>query len=135
MTSSLGVSAACRVKTIDLVDAMTETKNPFRTAGYFFYLSAALHVVAIVLSGGALFGTLAGAVVLWGLIGYFLITRPRRWLAHLGFIGALVGIVASVSVGTQYSGLTGMTMTAITLADIGAAVLLFGALWRSPVKA
>lgn len=111
---------------------MENTRSPYTTAGYFFYLSSALHVVAIAVSAGALFGTLIAAVFLWALVGYGLINRPRRWLAHLGFIGALVGIVASTSLLPLNTGITWLSLLGIALADLGAAVVLFGSLWRKP---
>ena len=114
---------------------MDKIQNQYRNAGLCFYASSFLHVVAIALSGGALFGTFVLPVILWALIGYGLINRDWRWLAHVGFIGALVGIVVSISTATQFDGLTRLSVFAITLADLAAAILLFGALWRTPVRA
>lgn len=114
---------------------MTQVHNPYKYAGQFFYLSSVLHIVAIATSFGALFAPLIVAVFLWAAVGYGLINRPRRRLAYFGFLGALIGVVVSVSIGTQVYGITRYAMMGITLADLGAAILLFGALWRSSQRA
>lgn len=114
---------------------MTKIESLYRRAGQLFYLSSALHIVAIALSGGALFSQLIVAVFLWALIGYGLINRPRRWLAYIGFLGALFGIVAATYGAMDADGQTLWAMIGIVLADIGVAVTLFGALWRTQIKA
>ena len=111
---------------------MTNIENSYKRAGQFFYLSSALHVVAILVSAGGLFAQLFPAAILWALVGYGLINKGWRWLAYLGFIGALIGIVASITLATGNTGLTRIAMYSITLADLGAALLLFVALWRNP---
>jgi len=104
-------------------------------AGYCFYVSAALHAVAIILSAGALLGVFLLPFILWAAIGYGLIHRGWRWLTYVGFIGALIGIVASVAIASDFTGLTRLSIVAITLVDIAVAYFLFRALWSSVERA
>ena len=113
---------------------MNNIKNQYDGATYFFYAAALFHLLAILMSGGALLGTLAFGVLLWPLIGYLLSRFGWRWLAYLGFILALIGSIISFAYALQAFGILRLCLFGIVFTTLGSAVLLFGALWRTPIQ-
>lgn len=107
--------------------------TPYRSAAWMLYLSAALHLIAPVVSGFST-GSLMLLVfaVIWGVIAYVLMTRGPRWLAWIAFLGALVGMIAGL---VGLSDVPQWLTYGIFLADAAAAACLFAVLWRSPARA
>lgn len=105
-----------------------------RAAAVPIGISAVLHLLVFVVEG---FSAFAGAMFIVGLV-YLAIAyglrQGRRWLAWISFFIMLVGMIAAYS--TAGTGLHFWWWTAIAIADLIAAVILFGALWKSkPVAA
>jgi hypothetical protein len=100
-----------------------------RIAGYFLLLSAALHIVGVVLEGesGSLF--LLGPAALYVML-FAGLSRGMIWVAWLAFICMLGGAAGTVA---ELSGTTPLApvwvLWGIFGADLIAAVLLFAAIW------
>ena len=110
---------------------MLKTDGEFSRAALMLLLSAVLHIVVIVVSaGGYVMPMLVGAIG-WFLIGAGL-QRGLRWLAHIAFLLAMIGAVVALGYAMGAFGLVAMAFWAIVAADLLAAILLFGALWRAP---
>ena len=109
---------------------MTDPRSPYRTGALFVALSAALHLIAPVISLGARDGLMLlpfGIVYLalaWGLM------RGWRWLAYVTFLIMLIGISATMTGIWAISPVPPWIYIAIALANACAAVALFVALWR-----
>lgn len=108
---------------------MTTTSNPTYIASGFFYASAILHAFPIILEGYTLLAQIGFAIPLWIVVAYILRNYSWRWFAYLAFLGALIGIVVSMGFALDFYGLTRALFFNITMADTGAAVALFLALW------
>lgn len=110
---------------------MEQSQSPFRLAALLLLVSAALHIVVIAVSGGGFLVPMIVGAVMWFVIGAGL-QRGLRWLAHIAFLLAMIGGVYAMGTGMGQTGLTRMALFGIMAADWIAAVLLFGALWKSP---
>ena len=108
---------------------MIEAKGPFSTAGRLLFLSVALHLVVIAVSGGGYFVEMLAGAVIWAAIAYGLM-RGMRWLAFIAFLLAMGGGIVAMGYGMGTFGLTSIAFLAITAVDWLAAALLFVALWR-----
>ncbi len=99
-----------------------------RTAALPVLASAVLHVLAFVVDG---FTAMAGAMVVIGLVYAAIawgLRKGWRWLAWISFFVMLFGMIAAYA--SAGMGLHGWWYMAIALADLIAAILLFGALWK-----
>jgi hypothetical protein len=110
---------------------MMNSDSPFRFAALLLLLSAVLHIVVIIVSGGGFLAPMIAGAIMWFVIGAGL-QRGMRWLAHIAFLLAMIGGVYVMGVGMGQTGLTQYALFGIIAADWIAAVLLFGALWKSP---
>ena len=107
-----------------------DLSNSYHRAAFMFFLSAALHVVIITLSGG----THLMQMFLGLFIGVFLalgLMRQWRWFAYFAFLAGLVGTIVAFGFGIVDFGLIQTTFFGIALADLTATLILFGVLWRS----
>ncbi len=105
-----------------------------RAAAIPIGISATLHLLAFVVEG---FSAFAGAMFVVGIV-YLAIAyglrQGRRWLAWISFFIMLAGMIAAYS--TAGYGLHFWWWMAIAIADLIAAIVLFGTLWKSkPVAA
>lgn len=111
---------------------MFDFSKPFGLTRLFLLASAAFHIVVILVSLGGYIVPMLGGAVLW-LASAFGLRSGNRWLAGLVFFLVLF---AAVTVPLAYAmtetGLTSLAFWGITFADLGAALTLFVALWRSP---
>lgn len=101
-----------------------------REAGFFMLLSAAMHLVAVVLSGFA-----ADAMaMLWPALIYVALFAglARGWMlaAWLSFLAMLLGISGAVAALFDPGGTPLWVFWTIAGADTLAAILLFGAIWK-----
>ena len=110
---------------------MVKTSGEFSLAAGAVLVSAVLHVVVIVVSGGGYVVPMLAGAVGWFVIGAGL-QRGLRWLAHLAFLLAMIGGVVAMAYAMGAFGLTALAFWGIVAADCAAAVLLFVALWRGP---
>jgi len=108
---------------------MTRTKGPMRWAGVFLLLSAALHILALVVSGFAGAPQLLIATVLYAALG-FGVLNGMRWVAYIAFIIVFIGLSVAISGMWAADPMTGRAFTMIAAADVAALVCLFVALWR-----
>lgn len=103
-----------------------------RPAAWMMYLSALAHFVAPVLSGVSVWSLLlVSGGVGWVLAGLSLIRNRGRRLATLLFILALIGALIGLDISLGTWPVRPEIGLAITLCDLGAALLLFGVLWRA----
>lgn len=101
-------------------------------AATFAALSAALHLIALLLSGFAanLGPAILGALI-WAALAYGL-SRGSRMVAYVAFLMALIGISAALSVVmTTPAGPVQWVWISIMAADALVAVTLFALLWRA----
>lgn len=98
-----------------------------RLAGQFVALSAALHVVAFVLSGFDRFGWIMLAVGVVYLALSLGLTRGMRSLGYLVFVLLLAGSIAAF---VQLGAMADWVIWAIIAANLLALLNLFVALWR-----
>lgn len=99
-------------------------------AGYFILLSAALHVLGVAFAGfvsGSLF--LLGPAALYVLL-YAGLVRDMMWVAWIAFVAMLGGPIGALSELYAGSPVPSWVFGGIFGADLCAAVLLFGAIWR-----
>ena len=108
---------------------MTLTNN-YHRAALLFFVSAALQVVVIAVSGGEFLAQMLGAAVLWVLLGLGLM-REWRSIAYFAFVLGLMGMIVALGFGMSEFGLTATAFMGIAAADLLAVVLLFGTLWQS----
>lgn len=105
------------------------------TAAPLVFLSGLLHLPVFAVDGMTGF---AGAMAVIGLV-YIAIAaglrRGWRWLSWIAFLAMAFGAVAAyIAAGTDAS-LHRWLFLAIAIIDLLAAIILFGALWRSRPKA
>lgn len=106
-----------------------------KTAGFFVLLSAALHVVAIIVSGLAP-GTLALLIPAAIYVALYAgLARGMMSIAWLSLIVMLIGAAGALADAVGGSPVPAWTTWSILLADLGAATALFAALWRGRVSA
>jgi len=101
-----------------------------KLAGYFILFSVALHVAGVALAGfasGSLF--LLGPAIFYVLL-FAGLSRGMMWVAWIAFIAMLVGAMGALSELYAVSPVPDWVFAGIFGADICAAVLLFGAIWR-----
>ena len=110
---------------------MLKSESPFGLAALALLVSAALHIVVIIVSGGGFLVPMIGGAIGWFVIGAGL-QRGMRWLAHIAFLLAMIGGVYAMGTAMGQTGLTAMALFGIMAADWIAAALLFVALWKSP---
>ncbi len=132
MTSLRGVPQATPVRTTDEVEMMSRTKGAMRWGANFAAISAALHLLALVVSA---FSTeallmLPAAIVYAGL-AYGLL-QGWRWLAYIAFIVFLIGTSFAISGIWTPGDVPGWIHASIAVANGLTAAALFGALWKSP---
>ncbi|MEL6582608.1 MAG: hypothetical protein AAFQ36_02140 [Pseudomonadota bacterium] len=103
-----------------------------QTAGYLILLSAALHVVGVVLGSFApSTWVLLLPAALYAVV-YFGLARGWRWLAWLTFFMMLIGAAGALAEALTAVAVPAWVFWAIMATDLSAAVVLFGVLWRSP---
>ena len=112
---------------------MLNPANPFNNAVLLIAVSIVLHLVVIAVSGGGFLVQMLGAAIVWGLVAAGL-ARGWRWLAYIAFLLALVGGIVAMSYGNATFGLTALAFYGIMAADWLAALALFIAIWRDPVR-
>lgn len=106
--------------------------GPFRTGIFFLLISAALHLLAFIVGG---FSSDALTLFPFGILFIGLamgLARGWRWLAHLVFLGLIIGGIIAITFVWSPSTVPSWWYTAIIIADWLAAAALFAALWRSP---
>lgn len=131
MTFWLGGSLAFLVLQISEGD-MGLLTGPFRTGIFFLLISALLHIFAFVAGG---FSVDALSLIPVGILFVGLamgLARGWRWLAHLVFLGLIIGGIIAITYVWSNSTVPSWWYTAIIVTDWLAAAALFGALWRSP---
>lgn len=110
---------------------MIDIGKPFGPASALLAVSAALHIVAVVLNLGDYFIPLILGALIWvGIV--FSLQRGNRLFAMLAFIAAAFGGSIALGLGLSETGAFSITLVGIAVAEWSAAVLLFGALWRNP---
>lgn len=107
------------------------TDTPYRTGGVFLLISAALHIIAPVLSGFA-----SASLMLAGVgIVYVILTaglmRGMRWVAYIVFLVMLIGLNGAISGYFAPGATPAWLYLGIIIANIACIVFLFGALWRA----
>jgi len=106
-----------------------------RNAGYFLLISAALHVVGVVVSGFAPeVLILLGPAVLYVLL-FAGLARGMLWVAWIAFVCMLGGTAGTIVELVGSSVIEAWVLWGILGADVIAALLLFGAIWRGRVAA
>ena len=114
---------------------MTRTKGAMRWGAVFIAVSAALHVLALVVgnfSSEAL--ALLPVGIIYAGIAYGLL-RGWRWLAYIAFIVVFFAMSIAISNIWAYGDVPGWLYAGIAIADGLAIVALFVALWKSPEMA
>lgn len=105
-----------------------------RVAGYILLLSAALHVLAVVL---AAFSPDA-VILLVPAVLYLLLaaglSRGMLWVAWISFICMIVGAAGALSAMFGAWPVPVWVFASIFVADLAAAVLLFGTIWSGSKK-
>mgnify|MGYP001800403216 CR=1 FL=1 len=110
-----------------------------RTASYFIFASALLHVVGVAVSGfhADSFSLLTPAIV-YALIGFWLF-RQMRGLTWLSLIIMIIGVAAATASIVGISIVPTWVFWAILVANLGADLTLFVVIWsgtnRSAAKA
>lgn len=122
---------------------MFDFSKPFGNAALLLLVSAVLHIAVILVSGTAYLAPMIMGAILWTGCAY-LLGAGNRWIAGIIFVLALfiaatvpLSIAATVplSIAVSGTGLVSALFYAITLADLGAAIALFLALWRNAAAA
>ncbi len=107
------------------------TDSRYTVASGLLFLSAALHLVPLVLAFSTQALPMLIAIVLWSLLGLGL-RRGMRWVAWIAFLAmALVGMPASLSSAMALFGVVSWAFWAIFAIDLAAAVILFMILWAA----
>lgn len=100
-----------------------------RAAGYLLLVSAALHVVGVALAGFSEAALLLAPVAVYVVL-FAGLARGMMWVAWLAFVAMLVGSAGAIAELNVPSPLPAPVLWGILAADLAAAVLLFGAIWR-----
>lgn len=108
---------------------MDFSSNYHRAAALLF-VSAVLHLVVLVLSGGSYLMEMLIGLVVWTLIGFGLM-RHWRWLAYIAFLLGMMGAIFAFGVGMSEFGLVRLSLFGIAIADVLAVLVLFALLWRN----
>lgn len=103
-----------------------------KLAGYLVFLSAALHLLAVLMAGfEADVLMLLTATIFYIVLGIGLL-RGRRAVGWLTFFTMIIGIAFATSDLLGVSHVPDWTMSGILLADLAALGVLFAVLWRDP---
>lgn len=108
---------------------MTTTKGPMRWAGVFVAISAALHVVAVVVGGFANGVQMLTTAVLYGLFAFGLM-NGKRWVGYIAFVVVFMGLSAAIAGIWSTGPIPGWAFSAIAAANLLTVLCLFIALWR-----
>ena len=110
---------------------MMNVRGPYRIGAIFFLISGLLHVLAFLVGGFSSDATrLIPIGVIYGLIAFGLF-QGWRWLAYAAFLIALIGSIAALAFSLGTGAVPTWWWIAILIADVLAAIGLFGALWRA----
>lgn len=112
---------------------MLNPSSPFSNAVLLIAVSVVLHLVVIAVSGGGFVGPMLAGALIWAVVAVGL-NRGWRWLAYIAFLLALVGGMVAMANAQSTFGLTSLTFWGIVAMDWLAAVALFVAIWRDPVR-
>ena len=99
-----------------------------KLAGLFAFISAAIHIVLAVLGLAPDLMQFLIAGALWLLVGLGL-WRGIRWIAYIGFLYGLIGVIAALS-GLGLSSQTDMGLWGIVTTDAMVTLTLFIHIWR-----
>lgn len=113
---------------------MLDFSKPFGHAAMLLVVSAALHNLVIVFSMGGHLVTMITGAALWIACAH-LLGLGSRWIAGVIFLLALfIAVTVPLASAMSETGLVAWAFWGIVLADLGAAVVLFLALWRAQVN-
>ena len=113
---------------------MTQTKGAMRWAANFVALSAALHVIALLVSS---FSSEALRLLPFGIVyaGFaYGLLQGWRWLAYIVFIVLLIGSSLAIGNVWAFGDVPGWIYIGIAAANLASVVALFATLWRTPQK-
>lgn len=113
---------------------MTQTKGAMRWAANFVALSAALHVLALLVSG---FSREALPLLPFGVVyaGFaYGLMQGWRWLAYIVFIVLFIGTSLAISRVWAVGDVPGWIYIGIAIANSASVAALLAALWRTPQK-
>ena len=115
---------------------MIDFRGPYRLGAFFIAISAILHILAIFVGGVSSF-TLGLVVIGIVYLGFaYGLLSGWRWMAYLTFLIALIGSIVAFGSSFGAGPVPGWWWTLIVIADVGAVITLFAALWRgAPEKA
>lgn len=114
---------------------MFDFSKPFGNAALLLLVSAVLHIAVTLVSGTAYLVPMIMGAILWTGCAY-LLGLGNRWIAGIIFVLALfIAVTVPLSIAVSGTGLVSALFYAITLADLGAAIALFLALWRNAAAA
>lgn len=110
-------------------------QGTMRWAAIIVAISAALHVVALIISG---FSAEAWQLLPFGIVysafAYGLLSG-WRWVAYAAFIALLIGTSVAVSNIWSFGDVPGWLYATIAVANLLSVIALFGTLWRTPQSA
>lgn len=111
---------------------MTRKKGAMRWAGMFFFGTAILHVLALILGGfsEALTQHLVAGVI--AVVCGFGLVRGQRWLGYLAFLWAFIAAIWAIGGIWSPGDVPGWLYACVTAANLIAAFALFLSLWRAP---
>lgn len=111
---------------------MAQLNGAMRWGANFTALSAALHLLALPVSGfSAEAMPLLPFAMVYAAFAYGLY-RGWRWVGYITFLVLLIGISLALSRIWAYGDVPGWTFASIAAANVLAVVCLLGALWRAP---
>ena len=105
----------------------------FKLSAKLVFLSALLHLPALMLTFPTLVVPMIAAMVIWTLLGIGLL-RGKRWCAWLAFFAMLFGATIALSNALSLLGLASMVFWVICIVDVVAAAVLFCLLWSPKSK-
>jgi hypothetical protein len=109
---------------------MINLRGPYRIGAFFALLSAALHILVIMVGGAAPEAiTLVAVGLVYLAIGYGLL-RGMRWLAFIAFFVFFIGAIFVMANIWTLSAVPSWWFALATAINILAVVGLFAALWR-----
>ncbi len=113
----------------------TLLQGPYQWAIPFLLLSAALHIVAPLISGFVVEALVLALVgVVYGICAFGL-SRGMRWLAHVMYLVLFLGGIFALGNIWSVGPVPGWIYLGIVIANALAVLALFGALWRAPPAA
>jgi glycerol-3-phosphate acyltransferase PlsY len=109
---------------------MTDVRKPYRLGAVFLAISAILHLMSPLFAG---FNGQAPVLFIVGVV-YFAaawgLMRTWRWLAYVVFVVLMIGSVAALLGVWAQAPVPGWIYAGIFIANWGAVLALFFALWR-----